>query len=209
MPILSFIEKIPEGGDVYTFRFKKPANFTHKAGQHALFVLPGFYRPHPFTISSAPDEDFISFTTHAREGSAFKRRIMEFVADDKIFLLGPLLNFTFHKTYKDYVFLAQGIGITPFRSMLVHAHAADMPVTTTLVHVDGAEHAFKDLTNKYATKAHYPTNPDEFREIVLGQDAQKVFYLSGSPRFVKATKALLKEHGVARGSIRTDSFLGY
>ena len=209
MPILSFTEKIHEGADVYTFRFKKPTGFKHKAGQHALFVLPGFYRPHPFTISSAPDEDFVSFTTHAREGSAFKRRIMEFVAGNKVFLLGPLLNFTFHKTYDEYVFLAQGIGITPFRSMLVHANAANMPVKTTLIHVDGAGHTFKALTSEYATEALYPTNPEEFRDVVLKQDSAKAFYLSGSPRFVKATKALLKEHGVARKNIRTDSFLGY
>lgn len=209
MPVLSFIEKIHEGGDVYTFRFMKPAHFRHKAGQHGLFVLPGFYVPHPFSLSSAPEEPFISFTTHAREGSVYKRRLMNFEAGDKLLFVGPILNFTFHKGYEEYVFLAQGIGITPFRSMLVHAHETKKPVKTTLIHVDGGSHTFKELTSQCATVAFYPTNPEGFRQQVALEAKSKVFYISGSPKFVKATRKVLRENGASRRNIRTDSFLGY
>lgn len=209
MPVLSFVDKVHEGGDVYTFRFKKPEHIRHKAGQHGLFVLPGFYRPHPFTLSSSPEEGFVSFSTRIREGSAFKQRIMEFKPGNKIFLFGPLLNFTFHEGIGEYIFLAQGIGVTPFRSMLVHAHETKLPVKTTLIHVDSGVHTFKDITIEYATNAFYPTTPEEFREVTLEQDLRKTFYISGSPKFVKATKLFLKENGVERKNIRTDSFLGY
>lgn len=206
---LEFIEKIAEGGDVYSFYFKKPAGFHYGAGQHSLFILPGLYRPHPFTLSSAPEEDFIAFSTHVREGSRFKQRLSAMKSGEHIFMVGPLLNFTFHKQWHDYVFLAQGIGITPFRSMLIHAQQAKLPITTTLIHVDSADHSFKAITSQLATQAFYPTTPDEFRAAVAKQNKDAVYYLSGSPRFNKATKQFLREQGVPARRIRKDSFLGY
>lgn len=53
---LTFIEKVHEHGDVYSFHFKRPANLGFKAGQHGIFVQPAFTRPHPFSLSSAPEE---------------------------------------------------------------------------------------------------------------------------------------------------------
>ena len=128
---------------------------------------------------------------------------------DKITLLGPILNFTLIDGVSEYAFLAQGIGITPFRSMLVHAHTKQLPITTTLIHVDSGVHTFRELTERYATSSYFPTSADKFRELVTRQDADKVFFISGSPRFVKSTKQLLRESGVTKGHIKTDSFLGY
>lgn len=124
-------------------------------------------------------------------------------------LIGPVMNFTFQQDAPRNVLLAQGIGITPFRSMLVHAQAHVPEVETTLIHVDGTAHLFRDITEAYATNAFYPTNPDAFREAVAGLDTGQRFYLSGSPKFIGATKRLLREKGVEASAIATDSFWGY
>jgi glycine betaine catabolism B len=174
-----------------------------------MFVIPGFYRPHPFTMSSAPEEEYIAVSTRVREGSRYKQKMMRMEPGDAMLFVGPILNYTFKRHIKNYVFLAQGIGITPFRSMLVHAHTQSLPVRTTLIHVDGRHHTFKEVTQKYATHAFYPTNPEEFRLKVLEQDMTAGFYLSGSPKFISATRKLLGEQGVKRNRIRVDSFLGY
>jgi len=207
--ILTFVDKQLETDDIYTFHFSIKSKLNHKAGQHGLFVLPRFYRPHPFTLSSSPDEKYVSFSTHTATGSKYKNKLLKMEPGEKMFLFGPVLNFTFAKDQTKHVFLAQGIGITPFRSMLAYAKAHQLPVTTTLIHVDGKGHAFKELTSQSATTSFYPTNPDEFRELVGQQDINQTFYLSGNPKFVSATKDLLTEIGVQTTSIKTDSFLGY
>lgn len=209
MPTLSFVEKVPEGGDVYTFRFQKPKHLKHAAGQHGIFMLRGLYRPHPFTLSSSPDEHYVAFSTRIRATSRFKQRLMQLVPGDTLYMLGPLLNFTFHSGETEYVFLAQGIGITPFRSMLVYAHSKNLPIRTTLIHVDNGAHTFKDITSVYATNAQHPSDPDAFRSAVAKQPKNSLFYISGSPGFIKATKSFLSDQGVAKHRIRTDSFLGY
>ncbi|MGH7218376.1 MAG: FAD-dependent oxidoreductase [Candidatus Microsaccharimonas sp.] len=206
---LRFIKKQLENDDIYTFYFTRPEGLSHKAGQHGLFILPGFYRPHPFTISSSPGEEYVTISTHVDTGSRYKRKLMNLKDGDSILLLGPILNFTFRDDVRSYVFLAQGIGVTPFRSMLVHAHNEALPITTTLIHVDGKGHSFQQLTKECATKAFYPASPDVFRELVALQDASQQFYLSGSPRFVSATRKLLLQQGVKPRNISADSFLGY
>lgn len=206
---LTFVKKQHENDDIYTFYFNTPKGLKHKAGQHGLFVLPGWYRPHPFTISSSPDEELVTISTHIGTGSRFKKKLMSMESGDSILFIGPILNFTLRDHADTHVFLAQGIGITPFRSMLFHAYAASLPIITTLIHVDSKGHTFRDLTQEYATHAYYPTNPAEFQAKVKEQDINQVFYLSGSPRFVRATRKFLVERGVKRRNIRTDSFLGY
>jgi ferredoxin-NADP reductase len=206
---LTFVKKQFENDDIYTFYFTPSNKPSHKAGQHGLFLLHGLYRPHPFTLSSSPDEEYVTFTTHTGTGSAFKNRLMQLEEGDKMTMMGPILNFTFIKNVDSYVFLAQGIGVTPFRSMLVYANSVQLPVSTTLIHVDGKGHTFKELTNSLATQAYYPSNPEEFQSYVKKQNVNQKFYISGSPRFVSATKQLLRETNVSPKNIKTDSFLGY
>ncbi|MCB9820142.1 FAD-dependent oxidoreductase [Candidatus Nomurabacteria bacterium] len=206
---LKFVKKQLENDDIYTFYFRRPKNLIHKAGQHGLFLIAGLYRPHPFTISSSPDEEFITISTHTSTGSRYKKKLMSMRDGDAVFLVGPVLGFTFSGTRNSYVFLTQGIGITPFRSMLASAHSKSLPIKTTLIHVDGGEHSFRELTRRYATKAFYPTNSDEFRELVSQESPGQLFYISGSPRFVRATRGLLRQRGVEQDNVKTDSFFGY
>lgn len=205
---LRFVDKQPEGGDIYTFYFEKPKGFQYRAGQHCLFLLPGMYRPHPFSLSSAPEEKYVTFTTHIRPGSRFKQKLMRLTSHDAIIMVGPILRFTFQKA-PHHVLLAQGIGITPFRSMLVHAHETHLPESTSLIHVQNEPHTFRNLTEKYADQAVYVTSPENFQEAVKNQSTESMFYLSGSPKFVATTKKLLRDMHVNSDNVKTDSFLGY
>jgi glycine betaine catabolism B len=209
MTFLRFVKKVQENGDTYTFYFERLGKVRHKAGQHGLFVVGSLARPHIFSLASSPEEPYVMVGTHVGSNSPFKRKLMVLREGERVFMFGPILFFTFQKRVTDYVFLAQGIGITPFRSMLVHAHDTPLAVSTTLIHVDKANHTYRELTEQYATKAAYPTNPEEFQALVRQQDPHSSFYLSGSPRFVAATKQLLRECGVPRSRMRSDWFLGY
>lgn len=206
---LSFTTKKHETDDIYTFYFTPKRPIKHKAGQHGLFILPGLYRPHPFTLSSSPEEDYVAFSTHVETGSRFKKRLLQLKRGDKMSLMGPILNFTLQPDETNYVFLAQGVGITPFRSMLVHANNEKLDINTTLIHVDKSEHSFKPLTRKLATHAHYPKSSQEFKFYVNDTNAESLFYISGSPKFNRQTKKYLIEMGVPKNRIKADSFLGY
>lgn len=61
---LSFVKKVHVTDDIYTFYLTPNKQFKHAAGQHGIFIMPGLHRPHPFTLSSSPGEEFIAFSTH-------------------------------------------------------------------------------------------------------------------------------------------------
>jgi len=207
---LEFVEKKQEAGDIFTFYFSTKKPIKHIAGQHALFILPKLRGLHIFSLSSAPEESYVTFSTHVRKESTYKQHLDNLKAGNHVTMVGPVLDFIFQKDTDEYVFLAQGIGITPFRSLLVYAHHEKLPVNTTLVHVDSYAHVFKEETSRYATIALYPENPEAFTQAVtqtLNKDA--LYYLSGSPKFVGATKQTLIGLGVDTSHMKTDSFLGY
>lgn len=206
---LTFIEKVHEHDDVYSFRFEKPAHISHKAGQHSIFFLPNMSRPHPFSITSTPQDKYLSFATHVRKGSRFKQYLAKLKKGDKVFMFGPILNFTYKKNHSEHVFLAQGIGITPFRSMITHADQVALPDAITLIHVESGSHTFKDVTETASAKTYYPANSDAFRKAVEKQNPKAMFYISGSPKFTRSAKILLHQMGVKAHNIKTDSFLGY
>lgn len=207
--VLRFVKRSKEHGDTYTFYFSAPKGVQFKAGQHGVFILPGLYRPHPFSVSSAPEEEYLTITTHVNTGSRYKKRLMTLKPEDRMYLLGPMLWFTFKKRSAEHIFLAQGVGITPFRSMLAHSEITGDSREITLIHVDAGQHTFKAQTSRYATHSFYPKSAEEFRKRVRVQDSNAHFYISGSPRFNRQTKRLLRSQGIRRTRIKTDAFFGY
>lgn len=207
---IKFVKKEQENGDVYSFYFSSKQPLSHIAGQHALFIFPGLKGVHIFSLASAPEEDLIRISTHVREGSAYKQRLMQLNSGDTMTLVGPVLDFVYPDDAHNVVFLAQGIGITPFRSLLVHAKSADLSVITTLIHVDSSNHLFQSETKELARRAFYPNDAAEFTDIVKRSiDHDAIYYLSGSPRFVKATKQTLASLGVSKATMKSDNFIGY
>lgn len=197
---------------MYTFFFSPSKPLKHIAGQHGLFILPRLRGVHIFSLSSAPEEECVTISTHVREESKYKQYLDSLKEGDKIYLNGPVLNFTLRKDVNNYVLLAQGIGITPFRSMLVHASSQNLRVKTTLVHVDNANHIFHELTEKLASEAHYPADSEEFNQNIkdmVKRNKEAAYYISGSPHFVKVTKETLAGLGIGKSRMKSDNFLGY
>jgi ferredoxin-NADP reductase len=108
-----------------SFMFSKPADWTFRAGQFIDITLlnppmtdaEGDTRG--FSISSAPSEDVITITTRLR-GSAFKRNLQELPLGTLVKIEGPFGDLAFEPG-RPAVVLTGGIGITPFRSIVVEA----------------------------------------------------------------------------------------
>jgi len=115
------------------FYLEKPADFQFKAGQYMDITLvdppetdaEGNIRS--LSIASAPEEDHLLFATRMRD-TAFKRFLRTAPIDTAIKVEGPVGSFILHNNpAKPAVFLAGGIGITPFSSIVRHAAKARLP----------------------------------------------------------------------------------
>lgn len=112
---------------------ERPVGFKFKAGQYVDVTLlnpsemdsQGAVRS--FSIASAPYEDGLVVATRMRE-SAFKRVFAALPPGSELKLEGPMGSFTLHQNpAKAAVFLAGGIGITPFRSIVRQAIREKLP----------------------------------------------------------------------------------
>jgi ferredoxin-NADP reductase len=210
---LEFVEKILEKDDIYTFIFRSKTPYRHLAGQHSLFWFAGRGGARPFSLASSPDEGVVKVGTHVGSKSAYKQAMMDLQPGDHLYMQGPYLDFIFPKQIDTpIIMVAQGIGITPFRSMLLWAARHQPNRSTHLVHVDRTRHTYRDETKIAATHAQYVHSPEECQESMLQvlKDAPNaIVYVSGSPQFIRSTTALLKQQGVKRHRIKKDGFLGY
>lgn len=210
MKQLQFVGMEPdgEGATALYFRSDKPLNY--EAGQHGLLVVPRFHI-RPFTVASAPGEDRVMLGTTLNSKSGFKRALLALQVGGTARLIGPLGSFTLARTAPSVVMLTQGIGVTPFRSMLRHAAMSSIGRRTTLIHV-GAQHPFRIDTEADATNSSYPTSRGNFEhdlDSAVAAQPSATFMISGSPAFVASTVARLKAKGVNTSDIRRDKFYGY
>ena len=115
-------KQVAEG--TLAFHFEKPADFRFKPGQFCSFTLvdppetdeEGNKRT--FSIASAPHEEDLIVATRMRD-TAFKRVLRSAAPGIQVKIDGPSGSFTLHrKPEKPAVFLAGGIGITPFLSII-------------------------------------------------------------------------------------------
>ncbi len=111
------------------FQFDKPNNFVFKAGQYINLTLSGSqpqFGPsdgmtHTFSIVSSPSDEEILVTTRMR-GTVFKQALSSLPVGSGVRIEGPIGSFSLHNnTSRPAVFLAGGIGIAPFLSMLSYA----------------------------------------------------------------------------------------
>jgi predicted ferric reductase len=110
---------LQETHDTWSLHFKgrKP---DHKPGQFLMLSMLREGRPvepHPFTISSSPTSDDLSISVKAV--GDFTSTIKETTPADHAYIGAPYGTFSFlNYDAPNLVFIAGGIGITPFMSML-------------------------------------------------------------------------------------------
>lgn len=217
------------------FVFRRPEGFEFQAGQHVNLKLEKLLfedKKGPrrtFTIASAPFEDNLQIVTRMT-GSGFKRTLME-GGSQTIEMLGPLGKMT-HESALPAVFIAGGIGVTPFRSMVLeslHQNAAAMTLLYSNRDVTSAvflplftelEARHPDLFHYYPvltgeTKADAAQNSSSrridrgFIHAHVADVHQVMFYLCGPQRMVDDVHVILSNEKVTADRIRSEVFWGY
>ena len=221
-----------------SFRFAEPADWSYRAGQFVDITLldppetDAEGNTRGFSISSAPREDVIMITTRLRD-TAFKHALQQVPLGTEMKIEGPFGDLRLHHAARPAVLLAGGIGITPFRSILVETiGGGSLPYRVVLFHVNRApeEAAFADELRALAqadpnltfvptmtaiAASTLPWDGERGRidaamlERHLDGVANPIYYMAGPPGMVQATRATLVALGVDEDDIRTEEFTGY
>ena len=224
--------------DTMAFHFRKPEWFQFRAGPASDLTLinppetDAEGNTRAFSIASAPSDPDLAFATRMRD-SAFKRVLRASDLGLKANIAGPTGALTLHKNAsKAAVFLAGGIGITPFRSMVRDAAAQKLPHTIDLFYsnrrpedaafLDGLEklqganpnfHLIATMTDieksqaKWAGETGFIT-ADKIRKHLSSLQGP-IHYIAGPPAMVAAMRQMLVEAAVDEDDIRTEDFAGY
>ena len=197
-----------EGGDLWTFVFTTDEPIPYAPGQYAHWRLNNLDegRVREFSFSSMPGDDHVSFTTHIRPESLYKQALSKMNPGDgvEIFKVKGDLVLADHHTHP--VFIAQGVGVTPFRSIIRDIHAQNRPVTPTLVHV-AREHLFRDEFASLPFAQHRIGREDiESALESATQNKEATYFLVGMPDFIQSLTEKLREKGVTEEHITTDDW---
>lgn len=137
---LSLLKKVQEANGVFTFYFDRSTSpFDFLPGQYMRVIVPdveGDERGNSrmFSISSSPtQEDIITHTTMITE-SPFKKKLVSLNVGDQVNFFGPLGRFVLDPDDRsEKVFLAGGIGLTPFHSMIKYVFDKKLDIRLTLI----------------------------------------------------------------------------
>jgi ferredoxin-NADP reductase len=190
------------------------------------------------TIASPPSElPVLSFATR-KTGSAFKNCLDALPDGAPVGITGPLGRFTLPDDWESrswnepIVFVAWGIGMTPFRSMLLEALPRNAHVSFFLftanrtVETAPFQNEIERLANEHknltlvrmVSQPSDPPSPDvevgaltpDFLFEVLGIHARRGdYFIAGPPFLVESFERALVWKSTARDRIHTISFTGY
>ena len=222
---LHLLRKEQLESDVVSFVFDAPAEFRWKPGQFAKYTLPhdnpddrGIERW--FTVAAAPNEGHPRITTRISEKrSSFKSALMNLEPGDEIEADVPEGDFVMDDLAREYVFLAGGIGFTPFHAILTELdQEGKMPKLTILYGARNDHPTFHDELEQLAAKypqlqVHYIVDPQHIDEEVVrryvSDPKTPMFYVSGPEPMVEAFDTMLKGMGVPEDHLHEDFFPGY
>jgi ferredoxin-NADP reductase len=220
------------------FRFEKPSNWIFQAGQFLDMSLldpsetDAEGNTRTFSIASAPHEESLMVATRMRD-TAFKRVLETMPLGSTVKLEGPSGDLTLHNDVKrTAVFLAGGIGITPFRSIVFRAAKEKLPHRIFLFYSNRRPEDAPFLDELQAlerenpnyrliasmtemTKSHrsWQGESGQIHQVMLSRylkDAvSPIYYIAGPPEMVKGLHAMINEAGVDDDNIRAEEFAGY
>ena len=233
------IERHEVAEDTMAFALERPAGFEFISGQYLTITLPEpLYtdakgNSRTFSIASAPQEREHLLIATRMTGSALKRSLAEVPLGTPVSIFGPVGDFTLpDATPAPLVFIAGGIGITPFRSMALDAAKRQLPHQITLIYSNRTPEGAPFLDELAGIAATYPNfrylptiteaeharqpwtgerrlvNADFLRECI-GDVTRPTFYLAGPPGLVVAVTKAVLEAGADPAHVLAEEFSGY
>jgi glycine betaine catabolism B len=224
--LLTLISKEKLTSSLYEFKFTPDERLQFLAGQYIEWTLP--HNPSDsrgnrrfFTIASAPEDPCLALGVRidTENHSSFKHTLQNLKEGNVLWagnLGGDFILPT--DTETPLVWIAGGIGITPFISMLRHLLITHDRREITLFYAvhkeediayrDVLERGEKELGMRFVPIVGTPLTAETLGETV-GDLARPTFYLSGPQGMVTVYKKLLRSLSIPHAQIKTDYFPGF
>jgi len=239
--VLTLQKKEKVSDDIYHFTFASDKKLSFRPGQYLEWTLgaedaasgtktDGRGNRRYFTIASSPTEDTLQLGVKFYEpSSSFKRALLAMKPGNTI-VAGTLAGeFTLPKDPKrKLTFIAGGIGITPFRSMIKDLVDRNEKRDAILFYSNrnadeiAYRDVFDDAERKIGMRTIYITtgggtpNANEGNRLTantikkeIPDYGERMFYLSGTHAMTNAFEKILRDMGVPRSHIKTDFFPGF
>jgi ferredoxin-NADP reductase len=217
-------EKSKIAHNTFEFIFTPNKQLRFKSGQYLEWTLPHDNRDtrglrRYFTIASSPTEEDIKLGVKFYENpSSFKQKLQSLKTGETI-TAGQLAGeFTLpNDQTKKLVFLAGGIGVTPFRSMIQYLidNNERRNIIMLYANKEALDIAYKDIFEKARTNLHINTVYIQgaiTKELLLQNVPdykERIFYISGPKAMIDSFKKTLRELGVPWWHVKTDFFPGF
>ncbi len=227
MPIYKtkILKKISIAKDTIQVNLKRPNNFDFLAGQYIQLKIPKLFyddckgSSRVFSIASSPlkkDELWVAFRNTQ---SGYKKTLLELTDKDELLIDGPYGFFTLPKnSEKRLIFIAGGVGITPFLSMIQYCFDVKKEYSILLVYCNKDKEStayfekLKELQNKiknFNVVFHY----GYLNEEVISNNAQNKenisWFVVGPPAMMIYVENILLNLGVDSDDIYSEGFVGY
>jgi len=221
-----YVEEINfETKNVFTLKLKPNHKLNFKPCQFCFLRINKnkLYSRHPFTISSSPNEKTINFTMKITGG--FTKTASQLKKGEEVIVDGPFGVFTITDDKKDLVFIAGGVGITPFMSMIKHNLYSNKKQNITLIY--GArtkkdiifKNTLDKIKEKWFKKVYVLSDEKSFSknwkngyidtEIIknnVDNLKNSLFYICGPEPMKENITKILKDLGVKKSNIKIESF---
>lgn len=218
-------------------RLSKPEGFKFVAGQAVYVSLPGLEKPdasgqvRTFSIASDPEDSELEIATRLTD-TRFKQYLAAADIGSAIQVEGSYGDLVLHDdANRPAVFLAGGIGITPFRSMVVDVVSRGLPHRLFLFYsnrkpedaafidelrdIEKENQQFTLIATFTEGEAAPQGNAVEHGHISAemlakhaGDLVAPIFYVAGPPAMVSAMEGVLKKAGVDQKNVRAEKFAG-
>ncbi len=233
---LFFLKKELVAHETYSFHFDlSRTNLDFFPGQYVRITLPfqandGRGTSRFLTVSSSPLVKEKLIITTKSGPSDFKKALFALEPQQKVDFFGPMGGFYFRETImQKHVFLAGGIGITPFWSMIqyIAAKQLTMPVTLIVSFSTPSDILYMNELNQISHRQsniqiiHTITSPKALWKGERGRISEKLirkyipniseplYFIVGSLKMVTDTEDLLVNMGIPQQQIRLEQFTGY
>lgn len=234
--ILRLKEKMKIAPDIYDFIFDKNKKISFVPGQYMEWTLAhsridsrGMRRY--FTLASSPTENDIRIgVKYYQNASSYKQQLFNLKEGETIVASQLSGDFVLPKNSdKKLVFIAGGIGITPFRSMVKYLVDRNEKRDIVLLYLNKRENeiVYKDIFEAGAdngVRSIYLLTGVDYKcikntlyqgrvtkekiELLIPDFRERIFYISGPHLMVTECEKILRELSVKKEKIKVDYFPG-
>lgn len=200
----AFVKKQNDVKNIFRLYFKPSKRQRYLPGQYYYFTVGNSTKQ--FTISSSPTEDDFFITTKNNLSSEFKTDLFSLKKGEEIDIEGPNGVFFVDESLSgSHIFIAGGMGITPFRSIAKYLSDKKIKNKIKLIYSSSDRFVFKDMFKE----AILVSSRIDKKLLERHLDKSATYWVCGPPTMVDDVEDILMKLKIRQDKILSEKFTGY